>query len=31
MGGLRLFEVHCAHHLRQIERIVSDPAFPPAT
>jgi len=28
MGGLRLFEVHCAHHLRQIERIVSDPGFP---
>ena len=28
MGGLRLFEVHCAHHLRQIERIAGDARFP---
>ena len=28
MGGLRFFEVHCAHHLRQIERITAAAGFP---
>lgn len=28
MGGLRLFEAHCAHHLRQIDRITASESFP---
>lgn len=28
MTGLRFFEVHCAHHVRQIERIVNAAGFP---
>jgi hypothetical protein len=28
MNGLRFFEVHCAHHVRQIERIASADGFP---
>lgn len=28
MGGLRLIEAHCGHHLRQVERILAAEGFP---
>ncbi|MEP6687822.1 MAG: DinB family protein [Gemmatimonadales bacterium] len=28
MGGLRIIEAHCGHHMRQVERILAADAFP---
>lgn len=28
LAGLRFFEAHCGHHVRQIDRLLAAPAFP---